>query len=94
MSIDERNYLRINAGLPQLDVEAERARLATVQRDAEFENYFGEKRYRYAALWADAGLVGSPVRDCGHRQGVSFDWNLTPVLRIDGLSRMPFERHH
>jgi hypothetical protein len=56
MSIDERNYLRINAGLPQLDVEAERARLATVQRDAEFENYFGENRYRYAALWADAGL--------------------------------------
>jgi hypothetical protein len=54
MTINERNQYREKAGLPLLDAEAEGARLATVQRDAAFEQYYREHRNRFAHLWADA----------------------------------------
>jgi hypothetical protein len=38
--------------------------------------------------------VGFPGQGCGRRHDGSFDWNLTSVLPIDGLSGMPFKRHH
>jgi hypothetical protein len=53
MTTDERNYLRKDAGLPLLDLNAEGARLNKVQRDAAFERYYLENRHRFAALWAD-----------------------------------------
>jgi len=39
--------------LPLLDVEAERARLAAVLRDAAFEQYYRQHRNRFARLWTD-----------------------------------------
>jgi hypothetical protein len=56
MTIEQRNDLRINAGLPLLDLQAEGARLAAVERDAAFERFFRENRYRYAALWSGSHL--------------------------------------
>jgi tRNA(Met) C34 N-acetyltransferase TmcA len=55
MTIDERNRLRKEVGLPLLDLNAECARLNTVQRDAAFEQYYRENRCRFASLWADRG---------------------------------------
>jgi hypothetical protein len=55
MTIDERNQRRAEAGLPLLDVEVEGARLAAVQRDAAFEQYYREHRNRFAHIWADTG---------------------------------------
>jgi hypothetical protein len=53
MTIDERNRCRVEAGLPLLDEEAEAARLAAVQRDAAFEQYYRDHRSRFAHIWAD-----------------------------------------
>jgi hypothetical protein len=55
MTIDERNRLRSDAGLPLLDVEAEGARLAAVQRDTDFEQYYDQNRHRVAWQWTDRG---------------------------------------
>jgi hypothetical protein len=53
MTINERNQCRAEARLPLLDVEVEGARLAAVQLDAAFEQYYREHRNRFAHLWAD-----------------------------------------
>jgi hypothetical protein len=53
MTINERNQLRTEAGLPLLDAAAEDARLAAIQQDAAFERYFREHRHRFAHRWAD-----------------------------------------
>jgi|tagenome__1003787_1003787.scaffolds.fasta_scaffold20518224_2 hypothetical protein len=55
MTIDERNRIRTEAHLPLLDVDAEQARLAKVEADAEFESYFAQRRPAFQHLWSDSG---------------------------------------
>ena len=43
MEIEERNRIRSKAGLPLLNLVAEKTRLAVVQRDADFERYWNKK---------------------------------------------------
>ena len=54
MTIDERNRLRTEAGLPPLDVQKEAARLATVEWEASFERYCQQNRDRFTH-WIDEG---------------------------------------
>jgi hypothetical protein len=54
MTIDERNDLRIEAGLPLLDVEIEAARLAAVEWEASFDKYCRQNRDRFTP-WIDEG---------------------------------------
>jgi hypothetical protein len=53
MTIDERNELRKQSGLPLLSVERETLRLETVQQQTEFENYFKLGRSEIRHLWSD-----------------------------------------
>jgi hypothetical protein len=54
MTIDERNRLRIEAGLPRLNVAIEAARLAAVEREAAFDAYCQQHRHRFTQ-WIDEG---------------------------------------
>ena len=53
MEIDKRNRLRVEAGLPLLDVPAEKARLKNAKEDAEFEKCFQLRRDEFQHLWSD-----------------------------------------
>ena len=50
MEIDKRNRLRVEAGLPLLDVPAEKARLKNAKEDAEFEKFFQLRRDEFRHL--------------------------------------------
>jgi hypothetical protein len=52
-TIDERNALRKQSGLPLLSVEDETRRLELTRDQARLENYFDQERHRFAHLWAD-----------------------------------------
>lgn len=53
MDIEQRNRLRIEAGLPTLDVLTEMARLKKADANAEFEKYFQLRRNEFQHLWSD-----------------------------------------
>jgi hypothetical protein len=52
--IEQRNSLRIEAGLPPLSVEDEIQRAKKVHDEAEFERYFESQRHRFMHLWSDS----------------------------------------
>jgi len=56
MTVDERNQLRMEVGLPLLDIEVERARLQGIELDAAFEQYYQAHRFRFADKWGDVRL--------------------------------------
>jgi hypothetical protein len=49
--IEKRNRLRLEMGMPLLDVDAELARIAKVERDRAFRQYVDEHRDEYHRLW-------------------------------------------
>jgi hypothetical protein len=53
MDIEQRNRLRVEAGLPLLDVPGEMARLKKAEEDTEFEKYFQLRRSEFQHLWSD-----------------------------------------
>jgi hypothetical protein len=46
--IESRNKLRVEAGLPLLDIPAELARLRAAREEAEFEEFFAKNRHRFS----------------------------------------------
>jgi hypothetical protein len=53
MDIEQRNRIRVEAGLPLLDLPTEMARLKNAEGDAEFEKYFELRRNQFQHLWSD-----------------------------------------
>jgi hypothetical protein len=52
MDINERNALRVDAGLPMLDISVEVGRLESAREQAEFEEFLEKNRYRFNHLLA------------------------------------------
>jgi hypothetical protein len=47
--IDDRNRLRRESSLPQLEIDSELQRLKAVRVQADFERYFERERHRFCA---------------------------------------------
>jgi hypothetical protein len=52
-TIDERNALRKQSGLPLLSVEDESRRLESARDQARFENCYEQERDRFVHLWVN-----------------------------------------
>jgi hypothetical protein len=53
MDIEQRNRLRAEAHLPQLDADAENEKLSKVREDAAFEREWSRRQHEFRHLWED-----------------------------------------
>ena len=72
MDINERNSIRAAAGLPLLDIDAEKKRVAAVREQAEFEREWLRRQPEFAHQWTGNrdGWMANMGRWCHARRQV------------------------
>jgi len=78
MTIDERNHLRIEAGLPQLNVAIEAARPAAVERERLHSTLITSNIVIVSPNGLTKARDGFPEWDGRPVLGSYFEWNLRP----------------